>query len=166
MATCDHCGTTIVFGGVREAGFHFCKPACRNQSQILVAANQLPDGFVEEQARSIHAGSCARCGSQGPVDIHTVWSALITTQWSSKPILCCQACGTKSKLRAIAFCGLFGWWGFPWGLVAAPVQIFRNVGGLLSAPNPYEPSPEMLRHVRQRLAARWVREENETQIGA
>jgi hypothetical protein len=164
MAACNHCGRTIVMGGVRDGGLRFCKAACRDQSQILAASRHLPDGFVEEKARHLHAGTCARCGGRGPIDVHnthTVWSAFVTTQWSSKLVLCCQSCGTKAKLRAIGFCGLFGWWGFPWGLVATPVQIFRNVGGLFSAPNPDGPSPEMLQHVRQELAKRWVCEEHE-----
>ncbi|MFO0946564.1 MAG: hypothetical protein U1D30_11535 [Planctomycetota bacterium] len=52
------------------------------------------------------------------------------------------------------FSGLFGWWGFPWGLVFTPLQIYRNVRGILSPPDSRVPSPELEYVVRQKLAER------------
>jgi hypothetical protein len=159
MATCDQCGTTILFGGVREAGYRFCGDKCRDAAGFLIAAAALPDDVVAEHARAIHAGQCARCGGRGPVDVHvahSVWSALVFTQWRSTPLVCCQSCGTKSKLQAIATSSLLGWWGMPWGLLVTPVQIFRNVGGLFSAPNPDQPSAELLQLARRDLMERVV----------
>ena len=166
MAKCDQCGTTILFGGVREGGYLFCKEKCRDQAVFLRAATELPDEFVAEHARGVHAGTCFRCGGRGPVDVHTthtVWSALVMTQWKSTPVVCCTSCGTKLKLRAIATSGLFGWWGFPWGLLVTPVQIIRNAGGLFKTADRDLPSADLLQMVRRDLAEQLAREDAATQ---
>jgi len=169
MAVCDHCGTTILFGGVREGGYRFCKAACRDNAYPLVAsAAQLPNEFVLEQARRVHGGSCPKCHGPGPVDVHmkhTVWSAFVMTQWRSTPILCCESCGTKAKLGALAFTSLFGWWGFPWGLIFTPVQIVRNLRALFAGIHPNEPSHQLVEIVRSDLASRLAHEERQ-QAGA
>ena len=65
MATCDCCGTTILFGGVREGGYRFCNRKCRDRAVFLSASAQLPDEFVVEKARQVHEGECPRCGGAG-----------------------------------------------------------------------------------------------------
>jgi hypothetical protein len=90
---------------------------------------------------------------------HTVWSAFVLTQWRSTPIICCESCGTKAKLGALAFTSLFGWWGFPWGLIFTPMQIARNLQALFSSISPDGPSNELLLIVRSDLASRLAHEE-------
>jgi hypothetical protein len=152
-----------LFGGVREGGYRFCKPECRDSAHSLIAsAAQLPDEFVIEKARQVHGGSCPKCHGPGPVDVHvkhTVWSAFVLTQWRSTPILCCESCGTKAKLGALAFTSLFGWWGMPWGLIFTPMQIVRNLRALLASINPDEPSNELVQMVRSDLSSRLAHEE-------
>jgi hypothetical protein len=161
MAKCDYCGTTILFGGVREAGFRFCSEKCRDSAVFLAASAELPHEFVLEKARAVHAGPCPNCGGPGPVDVHTshtVWSLLVMTSWRSWPMVCCQACGTKAKIRAMASSTLLGWWGFPWGLLVTPAQILRNAGGLFRAPDPAAPSPNLVKMVRAQLSAQLIEE--------
>ena len=38
MATCDSCGTTILFGGQRHAGLRFCGDACLEQGALQIEA--------------------------------------------------------------------------------------------------------------------------------
>jgi hypothetical protein len=49
-----------------------------------------------------------------------------------------------------------GWWGFPWGLIMTPVQLSRNVIGLVRAPETMGPSPELEKTVRTMIAAQMV----------
>ena len=162
MGRCTYCGTFIVFGGVSEAGQRFCGDECRDSSVFIVASADLPEEFVAERARAVQAGACPKCGGRGPVDVHTshtAWSALIVTTWNSKPEVCCQSCGTKARLKAIGFSSLLGWWGMPWGLLATPIQILRNAGGLLTTRQADEPSEDLVRLVRLQLTEQLVEED-------
>lgn len=156
MAKCDSCGTTILFGGVRQGEWRFCNEQCRQQGFLLTLADQVPQDLIDEHARHTHEGECPKCQGPGPVDVHTshrVWSALVVTSWNSRPEVCCQSCGTKAKLGG-AFSSLFlGWWGFPWGILATPIQIARNLGGLASSPDPTTPSPKLRHLIKLHLAA-------------
>src|SRR3989442_771976 len=82
---------------------------------------------------------------------HTVWSAVYLTSWKSTPNIVCRSCGTKAQLLALLSSTLLGWWGFPWGVFVTPVQIGRNIAGLLRKPDPYSPSEELLRLARLQL---------------
>jgi hypothetical protein len=156
MAACDACGTTILFGGVKQGPLRFCNQQCAQRGLGLSVANQLPADLVEKQVRQVHQGNCPRCQGPGPVDIHTshrVWSAIAMTRWSSHPVLCCRSCGTKAKLGSAVFSMSLGWWGFPFGLLLTPVQLGRNVIGLFGGPDPATPSPALERAVRLHLAS-------------
>lgn len=138
----------------------FCSKQCARKSVRLIAihehARTLPAEFIEEQARQVFEGPCPRCGAVGGVDLHEahwVWSALIMTQWKSTEGICCHGCGTKSRIYAALSSTVLGWWGFPWGMLVTPVQVGRNIIGIISS-SETEPSPRLLRHVRLNLAAR------------
>jgi hypothetical protein len=161
MHKCDQCGTTILFGGVRDGSYRFCKQECRDNASHLFAADELPEEFVAEKTRELYAGPCPNCQGRGPVDLHTahsVWSALVLTSWKSTPRVCCPSCGTKSKLVAIATSSVLGWWGFPWGLLVTPVQIARNIVGLFATPDPASPSRALTDLVRRQLAEQMMAE--------
>jgi hypothetical protein len=87
------------------------------------------------------------------------------TRWSSRPQISCRACGNKSKLADAAFSLVLGWWGFPWGFLFTPVQITRNLAGLLSSsPDPYRPSPQLEKVLKLNLAAKAVQQQ--TSVGS
>lgn len=156
MAKCDACGSTIVLGGVRDNDLRYCNKTCQQQGPVLSLSTELPEDIVAQQVTELHQGDCPRCGGPGPVDIHTshlVWSILVVTSWNSRPELCCRACGVKAKLRSATISALFGWWGFPWGVIVTPIQVVRNIGGLLSGPAPDQPSADLEQLVRTNLAA-------------
>ena len=60
----------------------------------------------------------------------------------------------KSQMSDSAFSLVLGWWGFPWGLVITPVQIGRNVFGMMRAPDPMKPSAKLEKAVRMNIAAK------------
>ncbi len=169
MARCDYCGTTIIFGGVTDEHLRFCNDKCHQQGFLLAVADQVPEDVMAEQVMEVHQGLCPKCNGQGPIDVHTshtVWSALLITSWQSRPEVCCRSCGVKSKLGAAATSSLFGWWGFPWGIIATPIQITRNVVGIFSSPDPSRPSPQLESIIKVGLAAQYVEASQQQQADA
>lgn len=159
MARCDYCGTTIIFGGVTDNDLRFCNDKCHQEGFLLSVADQVPDDVMLQQVANVHQGHCPKCRGPGPVDVHTsylVWSAFVITSWQSRPQVCCSACGIKSKLGGALLSAVFGWWGFPWGIIATPIQVTRNVIGLFSAPDPTTPSAQLENMIKINLAAHLV----------
>jgi hypothetical protein len=157
MAKCDGCGTTILFGGVKDGGYRFCNEKCHQKAPAMKLAAALPADDVLAEARKVHAGTCPKCSGAGPVDIHTshtIFSVVYVTSWNSKPHLCCRACGRKEQAKALALSTFLGWWGFPWGILFTPVQIGKNIAGMTRGPKPEQPSPELEKIVRTMMAQR------------
>jgi hypothetical protein len=159
MAACAYCGTTIILGGVKDGEDRYCNNECAAQGEIIHASRQIPDEILDQAVAEIHQGPCPICEGPGPVDVHTsyrVWSALFLTSWSSRPRISCRSCGFKAKFADLFFCFGLGWWGFPWGLLATPIQIVRNFWGMVAPGTPMEPSEVLRNMVRLDLAARAV----------
>lgn len=143
-------------GGVKDGGMLFCRDTCRDRNPIVQLARQIPSELVHNTALTIHQGSCPKCQGRGPVDLHTshrVWSIFVLTSWSSRPLLCCRSCGVKEKFGDLFFSAVLGWWGFPFGLIITPVQIGRNLVGLIKGPNPLAPSKALEEFAQAGLAA-------------
>jgi hypothetical protein len=156
VAKCGACGTTVLFGGVKDADARFCNAQCHAKGALLSLARQLPPDVIKQHAWSIYHGSCPKCQGPGPVDVHTayqVWSALIVTHWQSSPQISCKRCGVKRQLGNAAVSLLFGWWGFPWGLIMTPVQVGRNIYGALRHGTSEGPSENLERVVSITVAA-------------
>jgi hypothetical protein len=156
MAKCGYCGTTILFGGARDGDVRYCNADCQQRGAVAAVAQHVPDQLVSEQVWKVHQGVCPKCGGRGPVDVHTsyrVWSALVLTSWRSMPHVSCASCGTKARLMDAGFSLLLGWWGFPWGFIMTPVQVFRNVAGLMKATDPTKPTPQLAHIIRLHIAA-------------
>ena len=156
MAKCSYCGTTLIFGGKKEGDLRFCNEECRANGRVLRVATRIPDEVVKKHARDIHAGACPKCKQRrGPVDVYTshkVWSMIFQTSWSSVPQISCRSCGAKAMLYATLSSFLLGWWGFPWGILVTPVQIAKNVWGLLRIEESLQPSGKLEQMVRLSLA--------------
>ena len=156
MASCSYCGTFILFGGNTDETGRYCSDDCQQLGHLTELSKQIPEDLIERLVADTHQGNCPRCGGAGPVDVHNahrVWSAFIMTSWSSNPAISCKACGVKRQLGNTLISGAFGWWGIPWGLIMTPVQICRNIGGMMGGPSKKEPSAELRRVVRVQAAA-------------
>jgi len=156
MATCAICRKTILFGGIKENGVSFCSRRCREKGAALVVAPNIPDDVVTQYAAEIHRGPCPKCQRAGPVDLYTsysVWSAIIITRWESHPEISCLSCGNKAKIKATTASLLFGWWGFPFGLIITPIQLTRNIWGLICKRESEIPSEGLKKIARVTLAA-------------
>ena len=155
MAKCAGCGTMILFGGESNGGERFCNKDCLQNSLVQHVASQIPADMLDATVEDIHQGDCPQCGGTGPVDLHTshrAWSALYLTSWSSHPMVCCRSCAIANHLKSIAFTTALGWWGIPWGLIATPIQVTRNVFSLFSLPVPDQPSAALRDHVLAMIA--------------
>ena len=159
MAACGACGTTILFGGVKSGDARFCNDKCYARGYFALAAKQLPPDLIRREAQTVYSGMCPKCQGPGPVDVHTshqVWSLLVLTSWKSTPQIACRRCGVKRQIGDLLFSLFLGWWGFPWGLIMTPVQITRNLAGMLRSSGT-GPSPDLERIVGLELAAQSVR---------
>ena len=154
MAACSYCSSTILFGGKRDGSLRFCNDKCLVANRLIQASQQIPESTVQALVQTLHGGTCPKCHGSGPVDVfksYRVWSAFVITSWKNIPQVSCRRCGTKSQLQSLGFSLLFGWWGLPWGLVMTPVQVGRNLVGLLRSHDPYHPSPDLERIARIQL---------------
>ncbi|MDM8544829.1 hypothetical protein QUF90_27495 [Desulfococcaceae bacterium HSG9] len=61
MAACDYCGTTIIFGGIKDNNLKFCNKECHQKGYVLILANEIPDNIVNQQIDEIHKGNCPKC---------------------------------------------------------------------------------------------------------
>ena len=157
MAKCGYCSSRVIFGGVRtDAGTRFCNDKCYNGAMLLAVSDQIPSDVVNQQVQMVHQGLCPKCKGRGPIDVHTkfqVWSALLVTSWSNRPEVSCRACGVKNQVMSAISSLLFGWWGFPWGFIMTPVQITRNLIGMVKGPDDLRPSPMLEKMVRLSMAS-------------
>ncbi len=155
MSRCDYCESRILFGGKRKGDQRFCNARCSAQGATIALSRQIPDHLISEALLRTHQGLCRKCGGSGPVDVHVhhqIWSAILLTSWKSTPQISCRDCGRKSQLGDAALSLIFGWWGFPWGLVLTPVQVGRNVFGMLRGPDSTKPSKQLEKMIRMHVA--------------
>jgi hypothetical protein len=156
MASCAACGQTILFGGKRVGERRFCNDKCAAAGTVLTLADSLPDAAISARVWEIHNGRCPVCAGAGPIDVHSsyrVWSGLVVTSHSTRLNLGCRRCGNRARLKDAGFSLLFGWWGFPWGLIWTPIQIGRNINAMMRSEENGTPSAQLSQIVRVQMAA-------------
>lgn len=157
MANCSYCNSWIIFGARKDAFGTYCSDKCQVFGNCLAASNSVPQVEIDREIEVLLKKPCPRCGRPGPVDFHKsykVWSALILTSWSTNPDISCKSCATMRQLEAIAFSGVLGWWGFPWGIILTPVQVSRNLIDMVKKTSPGKSSPMLERAVRFQVGAK------------
>ena len=148
MARCTHCGK-FIFRGIKEGSRRFCGESCYENGFLLPLSQHAGSEAIEKHIREVHRQRCPICHGQGPCDIvasHTAFSWVIFTHWRHKSQLSCAQCGKKEIWKSAIFTALFGWWGFPFGLIVTPAQLIKNGIELTRLPSENEPS-EALQHM-------------------
>lgn len=154
MARCAHC-RSFILGGKKQGSLRFCNDSCYQQGFLAVVADQVAPELVAERLNELRNQECPVCGGEGPVDIctsHTAWSIIVMTSWKDHPRLSCARCGKAAIRRGIAFTSLFGWWGFPFGVVVTPWQLMSNFKSLRRLPGAHGPSPALQEIVQLQIA--------------
>jgi hypothetical protein len=122
-------------------------------------AERIPPAALEKFVNDIHRGQCPKCQGAGPVDVHvshSVWSALVMTSWKSSPQISCRPCGVKRQALDATGSLFLGWWGFPWGLIMTPIQIIKNIAGMVRGPKSDRPSLQLTQQARLIMAAQML----------
>src|SRR3989442_6856386 len=79
---------------------------------------------------------CAKVSAQPRYAIfYEVKSFIFMTRRTPIQGIFCSGCAERKCLRATAITWMFGWWGFPWGLIYSPQAIFANLRGGERPPN-------------------------------
>lgn len=147
MRICAHCQKSVTSEGKWDGPLRYCSKECLDAGPTGPFAVQISRETVDREAWKVHQGPCPVCGGRGPVDVHRshwAWSALLATWWNSTRHVCCIACAHKALRKDTAFTLLLGWWGFPFGLIITPIQVFRNVRALMWSMETSRPSPELV----------------------
>lgn len=154
---CDYCGRSIAFGCVSDGTQRFCSNTCMRESHLHAAAFALAPDLIVEHANRLLAGACPQCGVIGKIvemrPVHTVVSIIWWCQARRESRLCCRSCAVRANGWAIVSSLLFGWWSLP-GLIATPVQVWRNLRAIQRDRFESLPSPELMHRAALDLAAR------------
>lgn len=157
MASCAQCGSTILFGGVRDGGVRLCNDHCFRERQILIAAEaHISPDTLRWEVQRVHQGSCSRCLGPGPVDVHraySVWSMFVVSVWREHTNVCCQACARGLIFSKLAFTAILGWWSIH-GLFCTPAFLVRNILSIVRPPDPRQPSVHLEAVIRAYLVER------------
>jgi hypothetical protein len=130
---------------------------CFDEDCLAKLSEVYDDAFLSQYVDDIHKQRCSTCGNKGSVDLyvsHTVTAFLIHFSWSESPNVCCRRCGVRHIVEGIVWTLILGWWQIPFGIVAAPWQIFKGFKRLISLPDLRYPSPEFVKMQRLKLAKR------------
>jgi hypothetical protein len=160
--SCAYCGSRIWFGGVREENLSFCNAECQRRGTYLRFVGRLPGDFVAQHVMAVHRGNCPKCRGPGPIDVHkshSIWSIVVLTSWKTQPQISCRSCATGAQLKGLVSSLLLGWWGFPWGIILTPVQIAKNIGGMVAGPDPAKPTPGLEKFIKINLAEQILKNE-------
>jgi hypothetical protein len=57
-----------------------------------------------------------------------------------------------------------GWWGFPWGLIMTPVQIGKNIFGIVKSPDDSKPSEKLENLVRANIASQMLKDQQASRL--
>lgn len=161
MASCAACSSVILFGGKRVGDDRYCNDKCVEAGQVIQTCENIPHDVVLAEARKMKSDACPACGNKGrPVEVftsHRAVSYILMTTWSSHPQVSCRSCHFVEVAKNSILTLLVGWWGFPWGLLATPIQLLRNGIALFQTGDSPEPSEALLAQARitmgQKLAA-------------
>ncbi|WP_266157891.1 hypothetical protein [Dyella silvatica] len=155
MHECHNCSKTMLFGGRTIEGYRYCGNACASRHPLLRSAERIPANVLQQHVEHWRNGPCPRCKQQqGPIDVyahHRVHSFILMTQWSTKKHICCRRCGRREQIKSALYSASLGWWGIPWGLLATPIQVTRNVAGIFQR-EPMRASADFEQVVRMQLA--------------
>lgn len=166
MASCAHCGTVIVFGGIREGGDRFCREQCHrafraNETELSLYAEcerKVVDDSIRAEAVALHSGSCPLCGGQGPIDGHeSSWVISVPFYHNVKRNIdiCCEGCAHKTNFKASIITLFLGWWSIS-GAIQTAIVLVRNLRAFAMISDPFAPSERLAQELKRRAVEQMV----------
>ncbi|NVK04656.1 MAG: hypothetical protein HWD92_07525 [Flavobacteriia bacterium] len=98
---------------------------------INIQLRKITQAEVDRWISAIRRLKCPRCGLQHqPLTggmIRRVTSYILFTSTLNRPVILCENCLNKKRTDAAFSTLLFGWWGFPMGLINTPISLIRSL---------------------------------------
>ncbi|TWT87586.1 hypothetical protein Mal64_31280 [Pseudobythopirellula maris] len=160
---CAYCGMGFRESPIIADGLDFCSEACIQRYDDHPCLRELPSEFLEHKVAEASQVPCPKCGGPGPINAvssHRVFSFFFITYFATNTEIGCVRCGRRQCAVDAALCLLLGAWGFPIGVIGAPIQCVRNIRMIrsLSAGDPFK--GEFRRTVLDDLAHRLEEEDS------
>ena len=122
----------------RNLGTHVANAVDAQNRQFTI-------GEIDEYCNLMRGLPCPSCGRNeqllNATLLHNVVSFLIVTTYSKKIKIACPPCLDKANISSTVNSSIFGWWGFPWGIVRTIQAISGNIKSrnthYSDDPNPY-----------------------------
>jgi hypothetical protein len=140
---CRWCGAGLLFVKVRDGADYYCNAEHMAAGRALQTVSS---SEVVNWMERVHRGACPKCGGDGPIDVHMsyqIYSLIFATSWKDLSNICCRKCGLKAQCIGLTVSLFLGWWGFPWGIAITPIQIVKNLWGMLVPPDREVPSKRL-----------------------
>jgi hypothetical protein len=98
---------------------------------VEIQNRQVTNVDAETLSEMIRSLECPICGKDGhklnATITNQVFSFIIITNRTKKLVIACPDCLDKANNNAILTTSLFGWWGFPWGIIRSIQAIIDNM---------------------------------------
>ncbi|MFM8582239.1 MAG: hypothetical protein ACKOFW_12130 [Planctomycetaceae bacterium] len=162
MANCGNCGKHFFISGADGAdGTKFCDERCPTEHELQPYIDRISNADLDRELRGLQGAKCPECDGRGPLEVwhsYSIWSAVVLTRWSSRSDFCCRSCGRGHQWTGLLTSLVLGWWGFPWGVIMTPVQIYRNLSALFTRLPEGEASEDLVHHAQLVVAERLRKE--------
>ena len=160
MPSSSYCCASFNYRPVKREGRIYCGGSCLKQFEIDDLAERISEDEVKARAKSMRRSGCPLCRDDDPVDIHSahyVWSLVLVSFYHTEMRLSCLSCAKTRQFRAIISCVGLGCWGLP-GIILVPMQVVRNLIGLLWPHGRKQASEDLEWMAAQQLAAEQIAE--------
>jgi hypothetical protein len=130
---------------------------------VDIKTTEISEKQLNELFSIIKNLKCPNCSERNSllqgVIVRRVVSFLILTSFKQEPFISCQICSDKKINNSLIITSLFGWWGFPWGIIKTPYYIFKI---LRDKRNTASISNEILHHfINKNIAEIVLNQKNE-----
>ncbi len=157
---CDNCSTIIVFGWIKEQGYHFCSKTCYKNWYYLVLSKDIEDNIIEDSVFNIYNSNCQECWNKWPNNLYKsykVTSYILATSWKTNTHICCKKCAQKKQILSAIYSLIFWWWWIPWW-ITTPITVSKNIYYAIKEED-REPNKDLKEYLKQLVAIDMINEQ-------
>lgn len=148
---CAKCQVRILFGAKKAGSRQYCSQKCLAEDELGRLSDLVPEAQAVAMAHKIRREPCASCGGYDGVEIfksYFIYSLFIYTSWREKREIVCRRCGRSNQRWDFFKSLLVGWWGVPFGILATPILLIKNIIEMRKDPTVLPPSDDMMQTAR------------------